>query len=66
MPKLKTQSGAKKRFKVTGNGHVKAQAANKRHGMVKRTQKMKRNARGTMVLADSDARIILKNFLRNA
>ncbi len=66
MPKLKTKSGAKKRFKVTGSGHVKAQAAAKRHGMVKRTQKMKRNARGTMVLCDSDARIVLKNFLRNA
>jgi large subunit ribosomal protein L35 len=34
--------------------------------MVKRTQKMKRNARGNMVLNDSDARIVLKNFLRNA
>ncbi len=66
MPKLKTKSGAKKRFKVTASGHVKAQAAGKRHGMVKRTQKMKRNARGNMVLCDSDARIVLKNFLRNA
>jgi large subunit ribosomal protein L35 len=66
MPKLKTHSGSKKRFKVTANGHVKVQAAAKRHGMVKRSQKMKRNARGTMVLQDQDARIILKNFLRNA
>lgn len=66
MPKMKTKSGAKKRFKVTGNGHVKAQAAGKRHGMVKRTQKMKRNARGTFVMHDADARTILKNFLRNA
>ncbi len=66
MPKLKTKSGAKKRFKVTGSGHVKAQAAGKRHGMVKRPQKMKRKARGTMVLHDADARIVLKNFLRNA
>ncbi|CAK0751293.1 50S ribosomal subunit protein L35 [Azospirillaceae bacterium] len=66
MPKLKTKSGAKKRFKVTASGHVKAQAAGKRHGMVKRPQKMKRNARGTMVLAGPDARVVLKNFLRNA
>jgi large subunit ribosomal protein L35 len=66
MPKLKTHSGSKKRFKVTASGRVKAQAAGKRHGMVKRTQKMKRNARGTMVLAHQDGEIILKNFLRNA
>jgi large subunit ribosomal protein L35 len=66
MPKLKTKSGAKKRFKVTASGQVKAQAAGKRHGMVKRPQKMKRNARGTMVLAAPDCRIVLKNFLRNA
>lgn len=66
MPKLKTHSGSKKRFKVTANRKVRVQAAGKRHGMVKRTQKMKRNARGTMVLAHQDATIILKNFLRNA
>ena len=41
-------------------------AAGKRHGMVKRPQKMKRNARGTMVLTPQDGEIILKNFLRNA
>ncbi|MBI1205892.1 MAG: 50S ribosomal protein L35 [Azospirillum sp.] len=64
MPKLKTKSGAKKRFKLTASGHVKVQAANKRHGLVKRTQKMKRNARGTMVLATPDERIVKKNFLR--
>ena len=66
MPKMKTKSSAKKRFKVTASGRVKAQAAGKRHGMVKRTQKMKRNARGTMVLAPQDGVTILKNFLRNA
>jgi large subunit ribosomal protein L35 len=66
MSKLKTHSGSKKRFKVTASGRVKAQAAGKRHGMVKRTQKMKRNARGTMVLAAQDGVTILKNFLRNA
>ncbi len=36
MPKLKTKSGAKKRFKVTGTGKVKAAAQGKRHGMIKR------------------------------
>jgi large subunit ribosomal protein L35 len=66
MPKLKTHSGAKKRFKVTANRKVKAQAAFKRHCLEQKSPKMKRNARGTMVLSDADARIILKNFLVNA
>jgi large subunit ribosomal protein L35 len=60
MPKLKTKSGAKKRFKVTGTGKVKAQAQGKRHGMIKRTAKFVRTARGTMVLNDSDAKIVKK------
>ena len=50
MPKQKTKSGAKKRFKFTANGHVKVAAAGKRHGMIKRTTKFIRKARGTMVL----------------
>jgi len=60
VPKLKTKSGAKKRFKMTGTGKVKVQAQGKRHGMIKRTTKFVRNARGTMVLCDSDARIVKK------
>ncbi|MCX5520556.1 50S ribosomal protein L35 [Kaistia defluvii] len=62
MPKLKTKSGAKKRFKLTGTGRVKAGQAGKRHGMIKRTAKFIRNARGTTVLSDADAKIV-KQFL---
>jgi large subunit ribosomal protein L35 len=58
MPKMKTKSGAKKRFKMTANGHVKVQQAGKRHGMIKRTTKFIRNARGTTVLSDQDAKIV--------
>ena len=47
MPKIKTKSGAKKRFKLTASGKVKVQQAGKRHGMIKRTAKFVRNARGT-------------------
>lgn len=60
MPKLKTKSGAKKRFKMTASGKVKAGAAGKRHGMIKRTAKFIQKARGTMVLNDSDAGIVKK------
>ncbi len=58
MPKLKTKSSAKKRFKVTGTGKVVAGVAFKRHNLRKRSQKMKRKARGTMVLSAADARIV--------
>jgi large subunit ribosomal protein L35 len=60
MPKMKTKSSAKKRFKITASGRVKAQAAGKRHGMIKRTNKFIRDARGTTVLSDPDAKIIKK------
>ena len=62
MPKLKTKSGAKKRFKLTASGKVRAGQAGKRHGMIKRTNKQIRNLRGTTVLSDQDARIV-KKFL---
>lgn len=58
MPKMKTKSSAKKRFKMTANGHVKFAQAGKRHGMIKRTKKFIRDARGTAVMSDSDAKIV--------
>jgi len=63
MPKMKTKSGAKKRFKVTAGGKVKCQASRKRHGMINRTTKFIRNARGTMVLSEEDAKIVKTYFL---
>ena len=54
MPKMKTKSSAKKRFKVTGTGKVMAAQAGKRHGMIKRTNKFIRSARGTAVLSEPD------------
>ena len=62
MPKLKTKSGAKKRFKVTGTGKIMCQQAGKRHGMIKRTNKFIRNARGMTVLAEPDQKIV-RQFL---
>jgi large subunit ribosomal protein L35 len=63
MPKLKTKSGAKKRFKVTATGKVMAAHAGKRHGMIKRTKKQ---IRGNRVLFKSDGDNIEKYFLPNA
>jgi large subunit ribosomal protein L35 len=65
MPKQKTKSGAKKRFKLTATGKVVSGQANKRHGMIKRTKKQIRNQRGTTVMSESDGRVIRKYFLPN-
>ncbi len=45
MPKVKTHSGAKKRFKLTKNGKVKFQHTNKRHRLTQKAHKRKRIAR---------------------
>lgn len=58
MPKLKTKSGAKKRFKVTASGKVLAGAAGKRHRLMSHNSKYIRQNRGTKVLSSADARTI--------
>ena len=62
MGKLKTKSGVKKRFSLTGSGKVKCGQAGKRHGMVKRSKRQIRELRGTTTLTKSDATIV-KQFL---
>ena len=62
MPKMKTKSSAKKRFKITATGKVLAGQAGKRHGMIKRSTKFIRTARGTTTLSAPDAKII-KGFM---
>ena len=57
MPKMKTKSSAKKRFKVTASGKVISAQAGKRHGMIKRTNKFIRNARGTTVMSGPNQRL---------
>ncbi|MBE6823846.1 MAG: 50S ribosomal protein L35 [Ruminococcus sp.] len=49
MPKIKTHSGAKKRFKLTKNGKVIRAHANKRHILNKKTTKRKRGLRQNVV-----------------
>jgi large subunit ribosomal protein L35 len=66
MPKLKTKSGAKKRFKVTASGKVKHAQRGKRHMMIRRTAKQIRNLRGTRVLFKTDGDNVRKYFLPNA
>jgi large subunit ribosomal protein L35 len=65
MPKIKTKSGAKKRFKITAGGRVKSAMAGKRHGMIKRTNRQIRQHRGTRVLFKTDGDNVVKYFLPN-
>jgi large subunit ribosomal protein L35 len=65
MPKMKTKSGAKKRFKITGTGKVKYQQSGKRHGMIKRTTKTIREHRGTAVLFKTDGDNVKKYWMPN-
>ncbi|HTT36986.1 MAG TPA: 50S ribosomal protein L35 [Burkholderiales bacterium] len=58
MPKLKTKSGAAKRFRVQGSGGIKRTQANLRHILTKKSTKRKRHLRGTTGLNGSDARAV--------
>jgi large subunit ribosomal protein L35 len=64
MSKLKTHSGSKKRFRITGKGKVKAGATRKRHNMRKRPQSMKRQSRQGLLLFKTDADNVIQHFLR--
>ncbi len=54
MPKMKTNSSAKKRFKVTGSGRVKRQKAFANHILTKKSQKTKRNLRQSTLVDPAD------------
>jgi len=58
MPKLKTKSGVKKRFKITAKGKVKAGQVGKQHGMIKRSNKQIRQLRGTSTVSDANAKMV--------
>ncbi len=58
MPKMKTQSGAKKRFSVTASGKIKRRKMNRRHILTSKTTKRKRNLRkSTLVSIPDEPRI---------
>jgi large subunit ribosomal protein L35 len=60
MPKMKTNSSAKKRFKVTGTGKILHKQAGKRHNLGKKSQRRIRNLRKSAVLADGNTASVLK------
>ena len=60
MPKLKTHTGAKKRFKLTKNGKVKRAHTNRRHILNHKTTKRKRNLRKDIVTDATNAKVMKK------
>jgi large subunit ribosomal protein L35 len=60
MPKQKTHSGAKKRFKVTGTGKVLHERAGKRHLLERKPSTLTRRLTGTAELAPGDAKMVKK------
>ncbi len=65
MPKMKTKSGAAKRFKVRASGSVKRGQAFKRHILTKKTTKSKRQLRGVLAVHASDVKSV-RAMLPNA
>jgi large subunit ribosomal protein L35 len=63
MPKLKTHSSVKKRFRVTASGALKRSQACKQHLMRRRSNKMIRNARGMVMVEGQWAKNILKHYM---
>jgi large subunit ribosomal protein L35 len=58
MPKMKTKSGAAKRFKIRAGGSIKRGQAFKRHILTKKTTKNKRHLRGSVDVVASDVKSI--------
>jgi large subunit ribosomal protein L35 len=58
MPKMKSNSGAKKRFDITGTGKIKRKHAYKSHILTKKSTKQKRNLTHTAMVSKADERNI--------
>ena len=62
MPKMKTKSSAKKRFKLTGTGKIKRKHAFKSHILTKKTTKQKRRLTNTGLVDKSDLKNVKKQL----
>ena len=60
MPKQKTHSGAKKRFKITGSGKVLREQAGKRHLLERKPSTLTRRLTGTVEVAKNDVKAVKK------
>ncbi|MCF8234017.1 MAG: 50S ribosomal protein L35 [Bacteroidales bacterium] len=64
MPKMKTKSGAKKRFTLTGTGKIKRKHAYKSHILTKKSTKRKRNLGYDVIVDKADEKNIRKMLLK--
>ena len=60
MPKMKTHSGAKMRFKLTGTGKLKRQQANRRHYLEHKSSRLTRRLAGDKIVTPGEAKVIKK------
>lgn len=58
MPKMKTHSGAKKRFKVTGTGKLKRQQANRRHYLEHKPTTLTRRLASDQIVSPADTKTV--------
>ncbi len=63
MPKLKTKSICKRKFRITGTGKIRYKTTNKRHGMAKKSSRQNRENSKPSFLDQSTSKYVLKNFL---
>ncbi len=64
MPKMKTKSGAKKRFKITGTGKIRRRKAFANHMLEKKSPKRKRHLKAGDVVAKSDEKRVRRMLAR--
>lgn len=64
MPKMKTKSGAKKRFSFTGTGKIKRKHAYKSHILTKKSKKRKRNLGYSAIVDNADIKNVKKMLLK--
>lgn len=60
MPKMKTHSGVKKRFKLTGSGKLKRQQANRRHYLEHKPSTLTRRLGNDKIVSKADTKVIKK------
>lgn len=63
MPKLKTNSSCKGRYKISGTGKILFKHTGKRHGMTKRSNKQIRDKRSQGIMSYGDSKTVFKKFM---
>ena len=65
MPKMKTKSAAKRRFRLTATGKVRFNSAYRRHRLISKSKSAKERNQGTKLMADGDAAKVKRHMLPN-